>query len=373
MCKKNFRIYNRIYSVFFILFATIFNNGYAGGSQSKQPHPGWTYKNTSSQTWMQDNIEILKDLTLKNICMPGSHHSGMSKTSLKTTLGFPFAVVTQEKNILDQLNCGVRYFDIRPVINNENFYSGNYLWVEDIPGIFSTLGNVQKGLQGACGQSIEEIVDQINLFCQDKQELIIIELSHAYNIDNDIMTFDSNESDKLFKILGKIDCLYLNSEINDLTTLSIGNLINNQKSAVIVIVRDHTIPCVEYTDKKIFLKDTYPIYHAPAHKNDIKATISDQIQKLKTEKKEESNKIFVMDWVVTQDKEQAKRCFIAPIIDNYMFLSLENPYFYPSTLVLAAQINAKIARVLSSLVIISPAFFLHYEITKNKQFYLTIN
>ncbi len=125
-----------------------------------------------SQTWIGDTFsgnEMLKD-----ICIPGSHDAGMYKLSNVTILGrmFPEMLIpkdmvnivnnmalTQGKNILEQLNSGARYFDLRPK------YIGNEFYI------------YHGGL--ALGPKFREVLKQVKFFLEHcNTEFVLLGLTH---------------------------------------------------------------------------------------------------------------------------------------------------------------------------------------------------
>lgn len=101
--------------------------------------------------WMHQNLDTFGNRKLRHICMPGTHNSGMSVLG-RTSSPFvtPSNTVTQVLNIYNQLKAGARFFDIRPVISGGQFFTGHYSH------------NDPLGWLGGNGQSLAEIIDQIN-------------------------------------------------------------------------------------------------------------------------------------------------------------------------------------------------------------------
>lgn len=76
--------------------------------------------------WMQLHLGILGDYSLKQICLPATHDSGMSKKSSGTPFATEGNIVTQTMSVNLQLARGCRYFDIRPVISEDTLFCGHY-------------------------------------------------------------------------------------------------------------------------------------------------------------------------------------------------------------------------------------------------------
>jgi hypothetical protein len=152
-------------------------------------------------TWMQANLETLGGRALRQLCMPGTHDSGMSQIGTCTFDGNADNTKTQTQGILEQLKRGARYFDIRPVISAGIFVTGHYSY---IPALGST--------QGCNGQSIADIISDINSFTSVEAELIILSLSGDMNTDvgePNYRSLDQGEWNSLIQKLQGINALYL--------------------------------------------------------------------------------------------------------------------------------------------------------------------
>lgn len=120
--------------------------------------------------WMNVNLDKWQDRTLRQLCVPASHDSGMSLVTSKTRLAAPTSIITQFNSVYDQLKNGIRYFDLRPVHHDGQWVSGHYTFVDQSP---------INSWQGGDGESIQSIIDQVNRFTSDHQELIVLSVSHV--------------------------------------------------------------------------------------------------------------------------------------------------------------------------------------------------
>ncbi|MCU0351794.1 MAG: hypothetical protein MUF43_13355 [Flavobacterium sp.] len=181
----------------------------------------------NSQRWMS----ALKDSqTLNDICMPGSHDAGMYSTSF-FQLGQGLAL-TQSKNIREQLDFGIRYFDLRPEYdpsksgeNRFNVYHGPAAG----PLIKDILNDIKSFFEHPNGKKETVIIGlthfkefhdyvKINLlkFIIEKLEGLIYKLSHYDNLGNV----------KLSEVRGKIIFL-LDVDVKEFNKLTSGNNISN--------------------------------------------------------------------------------------------------------------------------------------------------
>lgn len=198
--------------------------------------------------WMQQMYQDIKWRTLREICLPFSHDSGMS--SIQISQGLPKQqILTQGSNIAGQLVSGARFFDIRPLAHQGDLLVGYFTshgsYIDD-PIRFAD-GNFVNWVGGA-GQALQDICDQVNDFTNHHSELVILEISHAIvgvlsggyaRVKN--MTQDDYNA--LFAFLQpRLQHLFQSPDPNvDLTTLPMSDFIGNQKAAVVCTVSADSI------------------------------------------------------------------------------------------------------------------------------------
>ncbi|KAF7791758.1 hypothetical protein EIP86_002782 [Pleurotus ostreatoroseus] len=242
--------------------------------------------------WMQSQLPLIGNRKLRHVCMPGSHDAGMSKIDGHTLLGgIPEHVLTQSQDIAHQLASGSRYFDVRPVIAAGHYKTGHY----------SKMGNTLKG-QGANGQSIAEIVDQINAFTATNAELIVVLLSHDFNTDDGYRGLTQNEYEGLLKELCGIKDLYVAPDpVNvDLSEMTLHDFIGNGRAAVICIVQS-TIALGDYNHKGFYRYNQHNVYNNYSETRDLDLMIKDQLKKLTQQRSSPDNSLFLLSWTLTED------------------------------------------------------------------------
>ena len=103
----------------------------------------------NGENWMAESFEVLKGKRLNDICVPGTHHSGLNiDYSTGTAFAWEGNTRCQAVPVLKQLELGARFLDIRPMISGGHFLTGHYSYT-GIPFV---------GWQGANGESINIIV-----------------------------------------------------------------------------------------------------------------------------------------------------------------------------------------------------------------------
>jgi hypothetical protein len=262
---------------------------------------GAWWSNSGTQIdWMQQSMGSLANRTLKSIAMPGSHDAGMSTFS-PGTIGANFAnTQAQYLDIGGQLTAGSRYFDLRPVVSDGQFVSGHY----------SELGGTGAWV-GGNGQSVADIIKQINDFTSQYKELIIINLSHTLDSDNDYKDLSQDQWNKLFDQLKGINNRFTvaNPDKIDFSNNVLGDFITDRASVFIFAQLPGGITLGDYASQGFFNQDHFPIFDSYSNSNDAEAMEKDQIQKVKDNRNlvaddaQRKDKFHILSWTLTQQPE----------------------------------------------------------------------
>ena len=262
--------------------------------------------------WMTSNLPQLRGRSMRNMCIPGSHDSGMSERGADTAFAHDCNVITQTTNILGQLEYGARYFDIRPVISAGKYFTGHY-------------GKIPGSWQGANGQSISSIIGQINYFTAAYNELIILNISHDRNTDvgaDSYRPFTQEEWNGFFSLLTALSHLYVAAPdpINvQLTDLSLGSFIGNGKPAVVIVIEPEC-DLGEYAHKGFYKKRNYNVYNNYSNTNDLNEMINDQIRKMQEQRPDPNATYFLLSWTLTQSDGEATFCYLG-VADSILTLA----------------------------------------------------
>ncbi|MEM6717971.1 MAG: hypothetical protein AAF611_01515 [Bacteroidota bacterium] len=255
----------------------------------------YSSSNLNGSSWMRDNLALLGTKELSELCIPGTHHAGMNVKTSNTFGATACNVLTQTRNVREQLQLGVRYLDISPVLKEGYYFAGNYRKIEAI-----------YAWQGATGQSIEHIIEDINAFTLVRQELVILNLSNSLNTDvEDSMyrSFNTTEWHRLLKLLSKINHRFHALRSMDLSVKTLNEYIS-QKAAVLIIIND-TIDLGSYWGKGFFKPSSFHIKYQYTNTNNIAKMAADQFEKMKTQ----SLAYFLLPWTLKQNTFQASMCF----------------------------------------------------------------
>ena len=119
------------------------------------------------------------------------HHGHRRCTQLSwqhcATPAGPCNTRNQTKSIFWQLQSGIRYFDLRPVVYNNNMYTGHYSEI--------------AGFRGCLGPTISEILSDVASFMQSSNDLVLLKFSHYYDRDKDIAGFSDDQMDALCSLI----------------------------------------------------------------------------------------------------------------------------------------------------------------------------
>lgn len=252
--------------------------------------------NLNGASWMQDNISVLGAKKMNEICITGSHDSGMSVRTSGTAFGHDCNVLTQSRSIQGQLQLGARYFDIRPVISGGNYYTGHYSKIDAL-----------SSWQGANGQSIDSIIADVNSFVNDQKELVILNLSHSLNTDvgnSSYRAFNQKEWDGLFGKLAKINRLFKAPKNADLTQNTLNDFVASGASVLIILEENADLG--GYEGNGFFKYASFNVYNSYADKNQVAEMAANQFEKMKAH----NNDYFLLSWTLTQSAVQASTCFL---------------------------------------------------------------
>ncbi|KAJ2981303.1 hypothetical protein NUW58_g6721 [Xylaria curta] len=238
-------------------------------------------------SWMYASRHYLNERTLRQICMPGTHNSGMHKVTERFGPLPPpnSAVVCQTGSVWDQLRHGIRCFDIRPVVSKDKgYYTGHFSppW-------------------GATGQSIRDVVNNVNDFTYNNAELVILSMSHDMILDKQFTSFGRAEWDGLFRELDRLTHRFYTDPRRDLSKLKLKEFTGNAKAAVIVTFDfDRGKYLGDREGQGYFYRDSLPVYDSYANKMVPKEVVQDQIKKLHEQRTNPDDQMFVLGWAVTQ-------------------------------------------------------------------------
>ncbi len=251
--------------------------------------------NLNPSSWMHDNLALLGNKKLKDICITGSHDSGMSVLNAHSIGAKDCNTVTQSYSIQKQLELGARYFDIRPVIKNGEYSTGHY--------------SQFIALFGGTGQSISSIISEINKFTSKEKELVVLNLSHTWNTDVWGMARNFNQSEwmSLFAQLKGLNHLYMvqNKPDVDFTDFTLNEFITEKAAVVIIVEPEIPLDLENYKGQGFYLYKSFNVYNSYADSHVLATMAMDQFNKMESQA---GRSYFLLSWTLTQAWSQALSC-----------------------------------------------------------------
>lgn len=261
----------------------------------------YTGTGLDTENWMRDNKDLIGDRRLMEICIPGSHDSGMSRSTHTTPGANDSQTLTHTKDIAGQLALGTRFFDIRPVQISDGYYTA-HLQAQD-KEVFKFLG--------ATGQPIDEVIRQVNEFTNTHKELVILNLSHAMITNNmfanneEIRDFNQADWDKFFVYLSSnIKNLVVAPADADLSRMTLNELLKDDQKVIVLLADDKYKTPTQSDGKRSIFKttDNFNIFDDYANRKDVGEMSADQLTKLD----KLGFQYFLLSWTLTQDFDRSK-------------------------------------------------------------------
>ena len=262
---------------------------------------------TDGATWMAQLFSTIGGQQLSNICLPGTHDSGMSQVSNASVGAYAGNTQTQTLTIEQQLLQGIRYIDCRPTIWKGELYFGH----------FSYTNTLDLGWLGATGQSWDEIVKDITNFFSvpgRNQELLVLDFCNGLNYDNpygkDSYGLSPADSDiwlnSINNNLGSL--LYKRTGNTNPCTEILSNILTN--NVQIIAHFDNTFNSTLLTPENGFWTDNqWKFGGSYKDTNDLQTMVDDQKQKmLNYVHSNEDPGLLITSWTLTQDTKQAIFC-----------------------------------------------------------------
>ncbi|KAG8841886.1 hypothetical protein FRB91_004609 [Serendipita sp. 411] len=223
----------------------------------------------------------------------------------KVTVSNPWAsesnTLTQWLPVSGQLTAGARLFDIRPTLYQQTYATGHYSHAEIL------------GWVGLSGQTMQEIVDQINAFLDVNHELVILRLWASQNINDSHRPFNQKEWDDLMALMAHpttgLRHLFVadNPTQVDLKTLPLQKYIGNGKSAVVVQIQQFDVNIDAFASKGFYKDWQLQYYDVYSDTTDFQKMKDDQFKKMRdycSANPIDKRVLFVLAWGLTLEGTQ---------------------------------------------------------------------
>lgn len=294
---------------------------------------------TDGGSWMGQLSAVIGKQALSQICLPGTHDSGMNQISNATFGARAANAQTQTLTIGEQLLQGIRYIDCRPVIWDGELYLGHFSYSSKI------------GWAGATGQPWSDVLNDIVSFLQvpgRSKELILLDFSHGFNYDNPANSgsygFSKTDSitwlNTISAALG--DVLYKNANVNP-NAVVLADMLSTGAQLIARFDSSFSDGLASnngfWTDQQMVINGGY------SDTDDLNKMVSDQLQKL-TANSHTTPALFLTSWTLTQTTAEAvlgipsletmageANPVLYQNIENYIANHNINPEIYPNIII----------------------------------------
>ena len=270
--------------------------------------------------WMSQNLDSIGCQPLTRLCLPASHNAGMSALGSHTAIATPENTLCHDADVAGQLIAGARWFDIRPMMSNGEFVTGHYssLSADDPDGlklpaelpdfITEPISDIANSFQGGNGQSIADVIRQVNEFLKKNHELVILSLSHTMDTDADYRRLSDSQLGDLLKQLQDLEHLWhAPDDASDLTTVPLKDFLKDGPAVLVVLNQNATDEIMSvpkdlqrkgfYTEKDLFVQDQF------TGTDDGAKMSGDQIGKMRAfkagKKKDRTKGLFSLTWTLS--------------------------------------------------------------------------
>jgi hypothetical protein len=244
--------------------------------------------------WMEAIGNVNKNMTLRNLFVPGSHDSGTSQIHYTSSLTLDYenwviplgSIVgasqgwakAQSNSVLDQLNAGIRYLDLR-------FSNGIFVTAPSTGAAFTAIGpddpiptiptdppqlqpNVVRTVVKICHSYAsvgpESVFADIKAFLDaHPKEIIFVNFQHCFNFTEDtyndiLQQMKTALGDKLLSRLKSSQT----KESQSIETLTLNDLWTLKKQIVVFFDQDHKVVKSGDPESGVDFKNVYPSVYA---------------------------------------------------------------------------------------------------------------
>lgn len=252
------------------------------------------FSNYDPASWMQDVLmPYAADYTLKDIVIPGAHDAGMSV--LTATGGIQKGTInscntlTQTQNITNQLQAGIRMFDLRAGLYNGELYARH-----------SSSDCMADAMGGGYGEKLRPMFENLhNFLTRHPQEIVLITFSHFCEKELPV----ANLADSIIHYMGS--SLLYQSKGKKLSTIPLRELAGKA-----IVSFEHDL----FPGKPIetcAIADQSPVFinfrRAYAATNDLSKLLQKEKDFFQTLQSGiiRDNDLIRLDWQLTQSSEEA--------------------------------------------------------------------
>ncbi len=249
--------------------------------------------NTHADWMTQLIVDHGDEAVLRSISMPEAHDAGIYTLTNCTVGGNECNTQTQDEDMTNMLNYGIRVFDVRPVLVDDTYYTEH---VTECGGL------------GCRGDALENILQQTKGFLDEHSELVVFLFSHWCNTnydDNNLLELvNSTMGDRLYKDDGSLTGTFINTPLDRI-------LDKEGAKGKLVILYEGAPNDAAMRGNGVFDYSYLPMTGSYSNTYDFDQMHNDQLSKF-NDYDPNGNALFEMSWTMTLDVEASVNCFINP-------------------------------------------------------------
>ncbi len=253
-----------------------------------------TQRTSANSNWMSNLLKENpgKNITFTDIAIPSSHDAAMYILQ-ECSLGNECNTQTQYLNMNDQLNAGIRMFDVRPILYNGKYYTQH---ATDCNGY------------GCKGDMVENILSSTKSFLDTHAELVILQLSHFCGFDADDASFLSlvrnKLGDKIYKETTASSVPFIRRQLSDFIPTTI-------KTGKVILVFEGIADTRVNRAAGLFSNAIFPTAGGWTDDDNLPEMKHNQLSNF-TDYVSDSTALFQFSWQITQNVNQAVACVLTP-------------------------------------------------------------
>lgn len=267
--------------------------------KKETPSDNGRIKNETTITtsdWMHQTLMQYptKDIALIDLAVPGSHDAGMYVLNLCTFGANSCNTQTQHLPMKQQLEAGLRIFDIRPCIANNKYFTQHATGCDGL---------------GCKGDLLSSIFEQTNNFLNQHNELVMLRFSHfcgtSFNDTGFINLLTRTFGDKIYKETTPISGLFIQQPLKNIIPPT------NTQGKVMFIFDEGISNTATNRANGYFAGSITPSQGGWTNNNNFPELKRRQLANYNNFTND-GNSIFQFSWQVTQDEPMAISCAIIP-------------------------------------------------------------
>ncbi|RSL96807.1 hypothetical protein CDV31_013316 [Fusarium ambrosium] len=249
--------------------------------------------------WMQESMDQIGKIPLRELAIPRSHHAGMYKMGEVFGLGSIYNTLTQYKDLTFQMKeGGVRVIDVRPFLKYEK--KGFK--------VYESHGSIVGGRwHGGLGVSLQDMINQVNEF-NDKYpgELVIWDIHPNQALvrhpDGLVEKMSEGHRAVMYKEFQRLRHRVQVPDHGDLTMWPLEKFVANQTSGVLIRTRREWMGDESWPGgaQGFITEDSFPVHQIWPDTVDTPGLVRATIKDLKEQKTKRTSTLFFADWILTK-------------------------------------------------------------------------